>query len=182
MLVYEEDILDMKKENKFKKISIPAEGLVLEPGKLYLGRTVEYTKTNCFVPMLEGRSSVGRLGLYIHVTAGFGDVGFEGYWTLEIQCVEPIRIYPNVEICQIYYHTIFGEYDLYNSGKYQKNNDVQPSLLYKDFEKEKKCSECINCELIEYANIDNVLFCNQGQFATKEYIAKNCRCYEEQEE
>ena len=74
---------------------------MLEPDTLYLGRTREFTKTDCFVPMLEGRSSVGRLGLFIHVTAGFGDVGFAGYWTLEIFCVQPIRIYAGVEICQI---------------------------------------------------------------------------------
>ncbi len=135
LLVYEEDVLDMKKPNKTKKIIIPEEGLVLEPGKLYLGRTVEYTKTDQYVPMLEGRSSIGRLGLFIHVTAGFGDVGFSGYWTLEIHCIEPIRIYAGVEICQIYYHKIEGEYEQYISGKYQNNADIQPSLLYKDFEK-----------------------------------------------
>lgn len=133
LLVYEDDILDMKKENKAKKIVIPEEGLLLKPGKLYLGRTVEYTKTDKLVPMLEGRSSIGRLGLFIHITAGFGDVGFSGYWTLEIFCVQPIRIYPNVEICQIYYHDIHGEYDKYSSGKYQNNLGVQPSLLFKDF-------------------------------------------------
>jgi dCTP deaminase len=83
--------------------------------------------------MLEGRSSIGRLGLYIHVTAGFGDVGFSGFWTLEIHCVEPIRIFAGVEICQIYYHSIEGDYDKYKSGKYQDNNEVQPSMLYKDF-------------------------------------------------
>lgn len=134
LLVYEDDILDMKKENKAKKIVIPEEGLLLKPGKLYLGRTVEYTKTDKLVPMLEGRSSIGRLGLFIHITAGFGDVGFSGYWTLEIFCVQPIRIYPNVEICQIYYHDIHGEYDKYSSGKYQNNLGVQPSLLFKDFQ------------------------------------------------
>ena len=133
LLIYDEDILDMKKENKTKTIIIPEEGLVLEPGKLYLGRTVEYTETNNYVPMLEGRSSIGRLGLFIHVTAGFGDVGFKGYWTLEIFCVQPIRIYPSVEVCQIYYHGIDGEYEEYSSGKYQKNKGIQPSLLYKDF-------------------------------------------------
>ncbi|WP_294359086.1 dCTP deaminase [uncultured Clostridium sp.] len=133
LLIYDEDILDMKKENKTKTILIPEEGLVLEPGKLYLGRTVEYTETNNYVPMLEGRSSIGRLGLFIHVTAGFGDVGFKGYWTLEIFCVQPIRIYPSVEVCQIYYHGIDGEYEEYSSGKYQKNKGIQPSLLYKDF-------------------------------------------------
>lgn len=137
LMVYDEDILDMKKKNKTVKQIIPEEGLLLEPGKLYLGRTLEYTKSETLVPMLEGRSSVGRLGLYVHVTAGFGDVGFSGYWTLEIQCVQPIRIYPFVEICQIYYHTILGEYELYRSGKYQNNTGIQPSLLYKDFEERK---------------------------------------------
>ncbi len=134
LLVYDADVLDMKKANAIKTIVIPEEGLVLEPNKLYLGRTVEYTKTDRYVPMLEGRSSVGRLGLFIHVTAGFGDVGFRGFWTLEIFCVQPIRIYPNVELCQIYYHSIEGEYDQYTSGKYQNNQGIQPSLLYKDFE------------------------------------------------
>jgi dCTP deaminase (EC 3.5.4.13) len=134
LLVYEEEVLDMKTPNKYKSIIIPEEGLLLEPGKLYLGRTVEYTATEKYVPMLEGRSSIGRLGLFIHVTAGFGDVGFKGYWTLEIFCVQPIRIYPKVEICQIYYHSIEGDYDKYVSGKYQDNKGVQPSLLYKDFE------------------------------------------------
>ena len=83
--------------------------------------------------MLEGRSSVGRLGLFVHITAGFGDVGFKGYWTLEMFCVQPIRIYAGVEICQIYYHNIDGEINEYASGKYQDNNGIQPSLLYKDF-------------------------------------------------
>jgi dCTP deaminase len=83
--------------------------------------------------MLEGRSSIGRLGLYIHVTAGFGDVGFAGYWTLEIQCIHPIIIYPMAQICQIYYHTLEGDFDRYHSGKYQDNQGIQPSLLYRDF-------------------------------------------------
>ena len=133
LLVYENRLLDMKVPNPVKTLTIPESGLVLEPDKLYLGRTNEFTQTDRFVPMLEGRSSVGRLGLFIHVTAGFGDVGFAGYWTLEIFCVQPIRIYPNVEICQIYYHTIQGEYTKYDSGKYQNNTGVQPSMLYKDF-------------------------------------------------
>ena len=133
LMVYEDEILDMKKPNKAKLIQIPDEGLLIEPGRLYLGRTFEYTETNDCVPMLEGRSSVGRLGLFIHVTAGFGDVGFKGYWTLEIHAVQPIRIYPFVEICQIYYHSIQGDYKPYASGKYQNNQGIQPSLLYQDF-------------------------------------------------
>ena len=132
-LVYREGCLDMKKENATRTIAIPEDGLVLEPSKLYLGRTAEYTETHSHVPMLEGRSSIGRLGLYIHVTAGFGDVGFKGYWTLEIHCIQPIRIYAGIDICQIYYHSIEGDFDPYVSGKYQNNTGIQPSLLYKDF-------------------------------------------------
>ncbi len=135
LLVYKDSLIDMKKENKTEELVIPSEGLVLEPNKLYLGRTLEFTETNNLVPMLEGRSSIGRLGLFIHVTAGFGDVGFKGYWTLEIFCVQPVKIYAGVEVCQIYYHTIEGEYDSYSSGKYQGNSGIQPSLLYMDFEK-----------------------------------------------
>jgi len=134
LLVYNCDILDMKCDNTVEKLLIPKEGLVLKPGTLYLGRTCEFTKTEGCVPMLEGRSSIGRLGIYVHVTAGFGDVGFAGYWTLEISCIQPIRIYAGVEICQIYYHTLKGDYDKYKSGKYQNNSGIQPSLLYKDFE------------------------------------------------
>ncbi len=135
LLVYEEHLLDMKHPNPTKSIRIPEEGFVIEPGRLYLGRTLEYTETHGLVPMLEGRSSIGRLGMFVHVTAGFGDVGFRGYWTLEISSIQPVRIYAGVEICQIFYHTIQGAYTEYNSGKYQGNKDIQASLLYKDFAK-----------------------------------------------
>lgn len=130
--------LDMKKDNAYHIAKIPANGIFLIPGNIYLGRTMEYTKTSKFVPMLEGRSSVGRLGINIHATAGFGDVGFEGYWTLELSCVQPVRIYPGVDICQIYYHTIELDDDpiLYKSGKYHQNNGIQPSMMWKDFLKE----------------------------------------------
>lgn len=131
--VYTEMPLDMKKNNPAKDLVIPPEGLVLEPGKLYLGRTVEHTETHNLVPMLEGRSSVGRLGLFVHVTAGFGDVGFKGFWTLEMHCIHPIRIYPNVEICQIFYHSVEGEIREYKSGKYQANEGIQTSRLWMDF-------------------------------------------------
>ena len=139
LLLYKDSILDMKKDNRVDRIIIPSSGLILNPNRLYLGRTVEYTETKNLVPMLEGRSSIGRLGLFVHVTAGFGDVGFKGYWTLEIFCVQPVKIYPNVEICQIYFHTLEGDYDNYTSSKYQNNKRIQPSMLYKDFsDKQKK--------------------------------------------
>lgn len=132
VLTYEEVVLDMRKCNRVRRLTIPESGLVLEPNRLYLGRTIEHTETHNLVPMIEGRSSIGRLGLFIHVTAGFGDVGFSGFWTLEMFAVQPVRIYPGVEICQIFYHEIKGEVSEYQSTKYQNNTDIQPSMLFRE--------------------------------------------------
>ncbi|MFO0920899.1 MAG: dCTP deaminase [Pirellulales bacterium] len=135
LLVYEEVVLDLKQPNRFRRLTIPPEGLVLSPNQLYLGRTAEYTETHNLVPMLEGRSSVGRLGLFVHVTSGFGDVGFCGFWTLEMFAVQPVRVYAGVKICQLFYHQISGDISEYTSDKYQNNRDIQPSLLYREFGK-----------------------------------------------
>lgn len=132
VMTYEEVVLDMRKNNRVRHLQIPESGLVLEPNRLYLGRTVEHTTTHNLVPMIEGRSSIGRLGLFVHVTAGFGDVGFRGYWTLEMFAVQPVRIYPGVQICQIFYHEIVGDISEYQSDKYQNNSGIQPSMLFKE--------------------------------------------------
>jgi dCTP deaminase len=139
LMVYEEVVLDMRRANRVRRLTIPPEGMVLQPGQLYLGRTTERTETRNLVPMIEGRSSVGRLGLFVHVTAGFGDVGFCGYWTLEMFAVQPVRVYPGVAICQIFYHDIRGDFTEYASDKYQHNTDIQPSLLFKELNPE--CEE-----------------------------------------
>ena len=131
LLVYEDDVLDMRTAARTREIVIPEEGFVLQPGKLYLGSTVEFTETHGYVPMLEGRSSLGRLGISIHVTAGFGDVGFRGNWTLEIHSLTKVRIYAGERICQIYYHKIEGDYVPYQ-GKYQGSEGVLASMKYKD--------------------------------------------------
>jgi dCTP deaminase len=135
LMVYEEVVLDMAKANLVRRVQIPPEGLVLSPHQLYLGRTVERTETHNLVPMIEGRSSIGRLGLFVHVTAGFGDAGFCGYWTLEMFAVHPVRIYPGVPICQIFYHEVTGDITEYAS-KYQNNHDIQPSLLFQELNPE----------------------------------------------
>ena len=136
IMVYEEVVLDMRQANRIRRLRIPAEGLVLSPNQLYLGRTAEYTETHNFVPMIEGRSSIGRLGLFVHVTAGFGDVGFKGFWTLEMFAVQPVRIYAGIPICQIFYHEVSGDIVEYCSDKYQNAKDIQPSLLYKELNPE----------------------------------------------
>jgi dCTP deaminase len=141
LLTYEEVVLDMREPNRVRRLRIPETGMVLSPNQLYLGRTVERTETHGFVPMIEGRSSIGRLGLFVHVTAGFGDVGFCGYWTLEIFAVQPVRIYPGVQICQIFYHQIDGDITEYCSNKYQHNQDIQPSMLFKELNPDAELSD-----------------------------------------
>ncbi len=132
LLTYEEVVLDMRKSNRTRRIRIPDDGLVLNPSQLYLARTAERTETFNHVPMIQGRSSIARLGLFIDATTGFGDVGFCGYWTLEFFAVQPVRIYPGIPICQIMYHTVEGNIREYQSDKYQHNQDIQPSLMYRE--------------------------------------------------
>jgi len=149
LLVYEEVVLDMRKSNRVERIRIPEEGLVLTPNQLYLGRTIERTETHNYVPMIEGRSSIGRLGLFVHVTAGFGDVGFCGYWTLEMFAVQPVKIYPGVPICQIFFHEIAGDITEYSSEKYQHNRDIQPSMLFRELGPAQDGSQQLH---LEFAN------------------------------
>lgn len=123
--------LDPKETLKTTEIIIPEEGYILEPGKLYLGETVEYTESDLYAPMLEGKSSIGRLGVSVHITAGVGDVGFRGKWTLEISAIHPVKIYPNMRVCQIIYYKMLGKIVKY-SGKYQNQGGVEKSLSFKD--------------------------------------------------
>lgn len=134
LVVYREAILDARRENRTRELRIPDDGLVLYPGRLYLGRTVEYTESPNFIPMYEGRSSLGRLGITSHITAGFGDIGFKGSWTLEITVVQPVRIYKGMRFGQLYWHKPDGAVVQRYSGKYQGQDEVTPSRLYKDRE------------------------------------------------
>jgi dCTP deaminase len=106
LLMYTDHVLDVRKKNAYAPIIIPEEGMILQPNILYLASTVEYTETLRHVPLLHGKSSLARLGLYIHVCAGFGDVGFRGHWTLELAVIQPVKIYPGMKIAQICYHDI----------------------------------------------------------------------------
>jgi|TARA_R110000822_G_scaffold84954_2_gene199210 dCTP deaminase len=129
LVMYTDHVLDARKKNASVQIIIPEEGLVLQPNILYLASTVEYTETLRHVPIIQGKSSLGRLGLFVHVTAGFGDVGFKGHWTLELVCVHPIRIYPGMKIAQICYHDIsempYTDYGNKADAKYS-NQGLEP--------------------------------------------------------
>jgi len=134
---YKDEILDAKKHNLIEHFEIPDEGFILQPQVFYLGVTQEYTETHAHVPFLEGKSSTGRLGIDIHATAGKGDVGFCGNWTLEISVKQPVRIYKYMPIGQLIYFPVEGEIEIaYNKkkdAKYsgQPNKPVE-SMMWKN--------------------------------------------------
>lgn len=134
---YVEKELDAKKHNRIEYFEIPEEGYVLQPHEFYLGVTQEYTETHAHVPFLEGKSSTGRLGIDIHATAGKGDVGFCGNWTLEISVKQPVRVYSGMPVGQLIYFPVEGEievkYNQKNNAKYsgQPNRPVE-SMMWKN--------------------------------------------------
>lgn len=129
--------VDCKRKNHTDDFIIPEDGFILRPGKLYIASTNEYTETLNAVPKLEGKSSLGRLGLFIHVTAGYGDVGFKGTWTLELVATVPIKVYPNMKICQISYHSISDKplvsYDKKEDAKYSGQIGATASKMEDNF-------------------------------------------------
>ena len=114
---YLDEVIDAKKHNQVEHFEISDGGIVLYPGKTYLGSTLEYTETRRYVPFLEGKSSVGRLGIDIHATAGKGDVGFCNHWTLEISVSQPVRVYAGMPIGQLIYFTVDGEVEVDYTSK-----------------------------------------------------------------
>jgi dCTP deaminase len=133
VLLYEPGEIDAAKPHQIISQEITDEGILLQPGELYLMATEEVTTSANHVPGIEGRSSVGRLGVNVHATAGFGDVGFHGTWTLEVSCVRPVRLYAGMRICQIYYTTCseIEEGDLY-AGKYLGQHEPCASRIYRE--------------------------------------------------
>lgn len=139
---YTSRVLDARVHNEIKHFEIPSQGFILDPETLYLGVTTEYTETHKHVPFLEGKSSVGRLGIDIHATAGKGDVGFCNAWTLEISVRQPVRVYAGMPIGQLIYFETSGycrmPYNTKPGAKYNERN-VRPveSMMFKNYDAEK---------------------------------------------
>jgi dCTP deaminase len=142
LAVYRDGALDAKRPNPTREFRIPKSGFVLVPGQLYLGVTEEYTETHGFVPFLEGKSSLGRLGIDIHSTAGKGDEGFCNYWTLEMSVKLPVRIYGGMPVGQLIYFEISGRinrsYATKSSAKYRAvSAHPTASRMYLNFRRSK---------------------------------------------
>lgn len=110
--------IDSKFPCKTKVMEIPTEGIVLEPGQLYLGHTIEVIGSNWYVPLIGGRSSTGRIGLFVHITAPLGDIGYIGQWTLQLRSTVRVRLYSGQCVGQMIFVVPEGRIDLYK-GKYQ---------------------------------------------------------------
>ena len=128
-------IIDVKEEPETIQFRIPGQGLILRPGVGYLMHTRERVITKKYVPVLDGKSSIGRLFVFIHVTAGFGDPGFDGQYTLEVVPIHPLRIYAGMRIAQMRFHTICGEVEKPYAGNYTGDDARGPvaSKAYKQF-------------------------------------------------
>lgn len=147
--MYDENcpVLDPNKKNDFyKDIIIPEEGYILMPNRLYLGSIEEYIGTDKYISAIDGRSSIGRLGLSIHATAGFGDIGFKGHYTLEMFCIRPVIVYPGMLIGQVYFEKPEGIIDFLYNGRYQ--GQVEPTIS--------KYSDKVNKWKYYYNNIAQV--------------------------
>ncbi|EST30641.1 dCTP deaminase [Streptomyces roseochromogenus] len=131
LITYTGEVLDAHRPNPTRKTTIGPDGLVLQPDELYLGHTLEEVGSDTFVPLLFGRSSVGRLGLFVEITAPIGDIGFHGQWTLMLTPTRPLRVYPGMKIGQIMFFVSTGTIDLY-CGKYQAAAGPQPSAYWRD--------------------------------------------------
>ena len=134
LLIYNDYVLDTKKENSFRELEIPEEGLTLAPGTVYLGHTEEIIGSEYFVPVIRGRSSIGRLGLFINITADLIDLGAIGQLTLQLNAVQPVTIYPGMQIGQVTFWAVSGDVAKYE-GRYQNSMGPVASRMFQDFQK-----------------------------------------------
>lgn len=124
-------LIDERENHLWPEMELSDEGFLLEPHRLYLGHTVERIGSHSFVTSLIGRSSLGRLGLYLQISADLGNLGAIHCWTLEMHVVQPFKVYKGMVIGQVsfwkpwgekkYYHGIYGNASTPFEG--QPNNE-----------------------------------------------------------
>lgn len=125
--------LDVKEELRTQGFTISDKGWVLLPGILYLMHTRERIYTERYVPILDGKSSIGRLGVVVHLTAGYGDPGFDGQYTLEVTTVHPVRVYAGMRFCQMRFHSLIGDHISYKDKGHYKGEDACGPVASKAF-------------------------------------------------
>ena len=132
LVIYTDEILDPKKEPHTKIVEIPDEGYELKRGEFLLGSSNEFVGSDFYVPIVHAKSSIARLGLFIHITSGLFDIGCKCNVTFHLYATMPIKLYKNMPIAQLTFWKTHGDIKLYN-GKYQNDHGAVASRLYKDF-------------------------------------------------
>lgn len=132
LVIYTDEVLDPKKKPNIKEITIPDEGYVMQRGDFLLGHSNEMVGSKKFVPIIHAKSSIARLGLFIHITSGLFDIGCICDATFHLYATMPIRLYKNMPIAQITFWHTSGDIQLYD-GKYQGDKGIAPSRIYRDF-------------------------------------------------
>lgn len=133
LLELEDVPVDPKKKATHREIDFTNDGYVLSPNKTYLANTYEEIGSDEFVPSLIGKTSIGRLGLFLQITADLGNLGAKHKWTLELKAVQPIKIYPMMRIGQVTFWDSCGDKDIQYAGKYDKFSEAKSSEIYKEF-------------------------------------------------
>ncbi|CAL7959340.1 dCTP deaminase, dUMP-forming [Alphaproteobacteria bacterium] len=135
ILENQDAIIEARKKGTFKKIHLCDDGFTLLPHKLYLGSTLEEIGSDMYVTTLIGRSSIGRLGLFVQITADLGHQGSKNCWTLEFKVVQPLKIYPGMIIGQVCFWNVLGNQPKFYDGKYAQHLHPHPSKFYQEFNK-----------------------------------------------
>lgn len=130
--VYASFPVDPRKENVFRTLKIPPQGLELNPRQLYLGHTCEVLGGDHYAPTFAARSSVARMGIFINLSSPLGDIGYQGQWTLQLYAIHPVVVYPGMRIGQMMWWRPSGELLLYR-GKYQGATGPRATLIHRDF-------------------------------------------------
>lgn len=125
--------IDPKQRTEFREINFSDEGYILSPHKVYLANTLEDIGSSKFVPLLIGNASLGRLGLFLQITADLGNLGAKHKWTLELKAVQPIKIYPGMRVGQVSFWQTNGATDIMYKGKYDKFSEAKSSEIYREF-------------------------------------------------
>ncbi|MBL4774164.1 MAG: dCTP deaminase [Alcanivoracaceae bacterium] len=132
ILRYTARVLDPKRKNPHKIFIIGEEGVILNKGEFVLGHSTEQIGSDYYVPIIHAKSSIARLGLFVHVTADLIDIGSHGNVTFQLYSTLPVRIYSGMYIGQVTFWKPKGEIKLYN-GKYQGSKGPRASEAFRDF-------------------------------------------------
>lgn len=134
LLKVSNEVINPKKPVYYKEIKLTNKGYILKPGNLYLGSTFEEIGSEYYITSLIGRSSVGRLGLFLQITADLGQIGAKHCWTLELTVVQPLRIYPFMKIGQVSFWGSAGKDEIRYLGKYAKYSTPHISELHNEMQ------------------------------------------------